>query len=431
MNSLLPFQLPSPNGVDSTPVWTGSGFLVGQKLVPVLEYSENFAGWSDDLTLLHEEVAGDAHPIDVASRADALRQLKRHLGAIDSPVIMEIGCSSGFLLRDIANALPKSTLVGADVVKAPLYYLAEELPHVPLIRFDLLQCPLPNAAFDAIVLLNVLEHIEDDSLAMIQLFRLLKPGGVAIIEVPAGPKFYDGYDKALMHFRRYAMPDLVANLERVGFAIIRRSHLGFFVYQAFAFVKRRNQRFNTSEGNRVVTDQAKDTSSSLLMRAAMSAESFLGRLSSFPLGIRCLVTAKKAYQIVANIINVELRTFSFFAFFGIATAAVNFAFLALCLEILGVEYRIAVSSSYIIGVLFHFSMNKMITFNQNTLSGTRQQFFRYIVLVAINYVITLLIVMLAVEVFGLLPYHGVLLSMGATVITGYIISRSWVFKRVS
>lgn len=294
MNRLLPFQLPAPADTVATPVWTGSGFQFGQTRVPVLEYSENFAGWSDDLTLLHEEVAGDAHPIDVASRADALRQLHRNFHGVDAPVIMEIGCSSGFLLRDIVNDMPKATLVGADVVKAPLYKLAEQLPHVPLLRFDLLQCPLPDASFDAIVLLNVLEHIGDDLRAMGQVYRLLKPGGVAIIEVPAGPHLYDGYDKALMHFRRYAMPDLVAKLERAGFTVIRRSHLGFFVYPAFAYVKWRNQRSSFGDVHGVVTNQAKNTSSSSLMRAVMAAEALFGRFASYSVGIRCLVTVEKS-----------------------------------------------------------------------------------------------------------------------------------------
>lgn len=134
---------------------------------------------------------------------------------------------------------------------------------------------------------------------------------------------------------------------------------------------------------------------------------------------------------MANIKYLELRAFLLFAFFGVATAAVYFSFLAFFLESLRIEYRTSVSLSYIIGVLFHFSSNKMITFNQNKLSGTRQQILRYIVLVAGNYVITLLIVMFAVEMLGLLPYHGVLLSMGATLLTGYIISRLWVFTGVS
>jgi SAM-dependent methyltransferase len=289
----LPFALPAPAGSDHIPVWTGRGFQLGQESVPVLEYSENFAGWSDDLTTLHEETAGDAHPIDLASRTDALRQLQRHLAGKSAPVIMEIGCSSGFLLRDISTVLPNATLVGADVVKMPLYRLAEKLPHIPLLRFDLLQCPLPDASFDAVVLLNVLEHIEDDVRALQQLYRLLKPGGIAVIEVPAGPALYDAYDKALMHFRRYGMAELATKLTKTGFSITRQSHLGCFLYPAFAYVKHKNQKNPPQDLQALVKKQANDTSSSFLMKTIMGVETALGSHLSYPVGIRCLVTAKK------------------------------------------------------------------------------------------------------------------------------------------
>lgn len=294
--SPLPFKLPALVGYDEAPVWTGNGFRLGNASISVLEYSENFAGWSDDLTTLHEETAGDAHPIDVASRVDAVRQLTRYLHGKQAPVVLEIGCSSGFLLKDISTELPQAVLVGADVVKAPLYRLAEQLPNVPLMRFDLLKCPLPDSTFDAVVLLNVLEHIEDDVRALRQVFRLLKPGGVAVIEVPAGPHLYDVYDRALMHFRRYAMPELVEKLEDIGFEVTRKSHLGSLVYPAFAYIKRRNQKTNQSDVQAVVTKQAKSTSSSILMRAAMGIESFIGGYVSYPMGIRCLLSARKAHE---------------------------------------------------------------------------------------------------------------------------------------
>ena len=269
----LPFKLPARQGSTDIPLWTGDGFKIGDVLVPVLQYSENFAGWSDDLTTLHEDSAGDAHPIDQASRADAIRQLQRCLKGNPAPVILEIGCSSGFLLKEIALALPHAVLVGADVVNEPLYRLTKKLPNVPLMRFDLLKCPLPDATFDAVVLLNVLEHIEDDGEALRRIACLLKPGGVAIIEVPAGPHLYDAYDKALMHFRRYMMPDLVAKIETAGLAVTRKSHLGCLVYPAFAYVKRRNQKHQRDNLQAIVSQQAKRTSSSWMMRIAMGLES--------------------------------------------------------------------------------------------------------------------------------------------------------------
>jgi SAM-dependent methyltransferase len=290
----LSLTLPSPSNAEGIPEWTGQGFRVGNQLLPVLEYSENFDGWSDDLTFLHEETLGDAHPIDRASRDDALNQLTAQLCA-PNPSILEIGCSSGFLLKEMRLAFPSALIIGADVVREPLYKLAKELPSIPLLRFDLLQCPLPPDSFDAVVMLNVLEHIEDDGAALAQVHRILKPGGVVVIEVPAGPHLYDPYDKALMHFRRYRSTELADKLRHLGFDVVRRSHLGFFLYPAFAMVKRRNQRkvVATEDLHTFVQTQASKTAASLPFRLVTAVERMLGKWIDFPIGIRCLAVGKK------------------------------------------------------------------------------------------------------------------------------------------
>ena len=231
----LPFNLPPPTGYSVSPIWNGRNFVFANRCTPILEYSENFAGWSDDLTELHEEAAGDSHPIDLASRYDAVEQVKKFMPSANA-VIMEIGCSSGFLIRDLAKSFPKAVIVGADVVKEPLYRLANKLPGIPLIRFDLLQCPLPSQIVDVLIMLNVLEHIEDDVDALQKAFNLLKPGGALIIEVPAGRSLYSDYDAELRHFRRYSASELKDQLTKVGFKVCRKSHLGFVLFPAFAVV---------------------------------------------------------------------------------------------------------------------------------------------------------------------------------------------------
>ncbi|MBK7965036.1 MAG: methyltransferase domain-containing protein [Bacteroidetes bacterium] len=57
--------------------------------------------------------------------------------------------------------------------------------------------------FDSCFAMNVIEHIEDDSLAMKNLVSLLKVGGKVLILVPANPILYNDIDKGLFHFRRY------------------------------------------------------------------------------------------------------------------------------------------------------------------------------------------------------------------------------------
>ena len=286
----FPFELPIPSGYTAKPIWVGGGFYIGKLQVPLLEYSENFSGWSDELTALHEESIGYSHPIDMASRHDAINQAVIALKG-GGKVLMEIGCSSGFLIRELVDFFPDCIIIGADVVREPLYRLAKSMPNVPLIRFDLLQNPLPDTCLDVLVMLNVLEHIDDDCLALKNAYSLLKPGGSLILEVPAGPYLYDSYDAQLHHFRRYSSSGLRQKLEAAGFSVQRMSHLGFLLFPAFAIVKLINKIGFLPKST--VQSRAMKTSNSKLLSIIMKIESRISKFLSYPYGIRVLVTAKR------------------------------------------------------------------------------------------------------------------------------------------
>lgn len=211
-------------------------------------------------------------------------------------LILDIGCSSGHMLRLVREELPHAQLVGADYVSGPLTKLSRQLPNVPLVQFDLTACPLRDACADAIVALNVLEHIPDDGKAIAEMFRILKPRGKAIIEVPSGPGLYDIYDRQLLHHRRYRMTNLVSQFERSGFQIVQRSHLGFFLYPAFWLVKKWNRRYLAASGEeqrRRVVASIRSARRSPWMTAVMECEARLRPALPFPFGIRCLLLAEK------------------------------------------------------------------------------------------------------------------------------------------
>jgi len=63
-------------------------------------------------------------------------------------------------------------------------------------------------SFDTIFALNVIEHIQNDKLAISNAISLLKPGGSLIILVPAFAGLYNNFDRELMHFKRYNANDL-------------------------------------------------------------------------------------------------------------------------------------------------------------------------------------------------------------------------------
>lgn len=257
------------------------------------------AAWSDELTTFHEESAGGRHPIDVASRARAVRELLDLANGQSRPVVLEAGSSSGFLLREMHAALPNALIVGSDFTGRTLARVAENLPGTPLVQLDLTRCPLADGSIDGVVLLNVLEHIADDAAAVRQIFRILRPGGVLVLEVPAGPELFDVYDRMLMHHRRYRLPELRQLVKSAGFELRSTSHLGVLVYPGFYIVKRWNKRYlqrSESAQRTIVERDIRSTRGTLggpALRILFGLEAILGRRIDWPFGIRCVLTAYK------------------------------------------------------------------------------------------------------------------------------------------
>jgi SAM-dependent methyltransferase len=289
------FAWPIPPGASRAPTWTGSSFLVDGKECKFLSFGGSASGWTEELTEFHESTSGSGVPIDIASRRNAVKTLRRFLHA-PSPVILEIGSSSGFLLEDLRDEFHDALIIGSDYSGQIVSAIAVRLPHMPLIQFDVLSCPIHDNSLDAVVLLNVLEHIENDVLALTQVNRILKPGGVAYIEIPAGPHLFDLYDRCLLHYRRYSRQEAITKARSAGFDVETASHLGFFVYPAFSLVKKRNQKktaLSDAEMQRIVGEQIRGSRGSRLMTAVFAVEHWLGKFVSYPCGIRCILVCKK------------------------------------------------------------------------------------------------------------------------------------------
>ncbi len=92
-------------------------------------------------------------------------------------------------------------------------------PEVEVARFELGREPPPSVArhrYDAILAINVIEHVRDDEAAVRTLAGLLKPGGHLLVYVPACQFAFGTLDEALGHFRRYSASTLDALLARAG-----------------------------------------------------------------------------------------------------------------------------------------------------------------------------------------------------------------------
>jgi SAM-dependent methyltransferase len=81
---------------------------------------------------------------------------------------------------------------------------------------DCTQLPFRDGAFGATVCSEVLEHVENDQMAIAELARVMEPGGSACITVPHRTFYYAADDRFVRHFRRYETADITGKLEAAG-----------------------------------------------------------------------------------------------------------------------------------------------------------------------------------------------------------------------
>lgn len=77
--------------------------------------------------------------------------------------------------------------------------------------------------FNTVFALNVIEHIEDDRLAVANCHKLLAPGGHLILLMPAYQALYNGFDKGLGHYRRYTRRTM-SRLLSTRFEVVKTWH---------------------------------------------------------------------------------------------------------------------------------------------------------------------------------------------------------------
>ena len=252
----------------------------------VLEYSDNLDGWTEEHTEMSEHEIGSKHPIDVSSR-NLCKYLLNKYNKSEKNIVLEIGCSSGHMINEISSGA-NNYYIGSDVLKKSISRIANKYQNIPFVVFDILKNPFPNNFCNSIIMLNVLEHIENDAKALKETYNLLNKDGILILEVPAVKFLYDGYDKQLMHFRRYNMKELIKKIEDAGYVIENKTHLGFLIFPVFAIVKLFNKFFRLKN---IVSKQA-NFSNNFIVNLLFKIESKLRKLS-LPFGIRCFICARK------------------------------------------------------------------------------------------------------------------------------------------
>jgi SAM-dependent methyltransferase len=94
--------------------------------------------------------------------------------------------------------------------------------------------PFADESFDVIAAFDVIEHCEPESITLRELRRVLRPGGVLVVSVPAYQWAWSDHDEANGHHRRYTRSRIVDGLTAAGFAVDRATYAFTSVFPMFA-----------------------------------------------------------------------------------------------------------------------------------------------------------------------------------------------------
>ena len=168
----------------------------------------------------------DVHWWYRARRRVLAEVLRRHAPPAPRRVL-EIGCGTGGNLGMLGGFGPVTGVESSDV--ALDYCRRAGYPrlfqgHLP----DHLPPDLGES--DWVCLLDVLEHMQDDTAALRACHRLIGPGGALIVTVPAYPWLWGPHDQLHHHERRYTRASLIAVAAKAGFEPALATYFNFWLF---------------------------------------------------------------------------------------------------------------------------------------------------------------------------------------------------------
>jgi SAM-dependent methyltransferase len=161
----------------------------------------------------------------------ARRQLVEDLlGRVLSPnrnkLVVDIGCGTGANERVLSQF---GKVISVDFSVDALRFCSSR-GMKGLLSCNAEDIPIRTGVVDAITILDCLEHVDDDLIALSEMYRILRPGGILLLTVPAYGFLWSEHDEALHHRRRYGSMELKNKMESVGFGL---EQVSFFITTMF------------------------------------------------------------------------------------------------------------------------------------------------------------------------------------------------------
>ena len=205
----------------------------------------------------------------------------------DAPVL-DVGSSSGTNLRMLKD-MGYSNYSGLDMSDESIRFCAEKgLGKVD--KGDICHLPHEDNHFSLVLATDIIEHVDDDTLALKELYRILTPGGRILLTVPAFMSLWGLQDEVSHHKRRYRKKSLTRSLTSAG---IKHDSMYYFNYILFVPIWAARQIIRLFK---IQTESENDINSPLIncvLSYIFRFDALTAQTINPPFGVSILVTIKK------------------------------------------------------------------------------------------------------------------------------------------
>ncbi|HZO87015.1 MAG TPA: methyltransferase domain-containing protein [Chthonomonadaceae bacterium] len=209
-------------------------------------------------------------------------------GARPETTILDIGCGTGAMSKRLTRW---GRVVSADFSPLALQFSRRRgLRH--LVGADAMRLPFASERFDALVAMDMLEHLPNDCAALCEFYRVLKLGGYVFATVPAYPRLWSEHDIALMHHRRYLRHQVAERFTAAGFRLKKLSHTMTALYPLVVMQRHLNARRPPHDPPEAAMPLFPAPINAALT-GLLTLENALARRVNFPFGVTILCVAVK------------------------------------------------------------------------------------------------------------------------------------------
>jgi SAM-dependent methyltransferase len=197
--------------------------------------------------------------------------------------LLEIGCGAGGMLAPLARY---GRVTGLDIAVDYLQHCKSRgFPR--MVAGSGYELPFADGGFDVVALFDTIEHIPDDRRVLEEVKRVLRPGGIVFVSVPAYQFLYSQNDRVVHHQRRYTARGLRRVLEAAGLRPQKVTYFNTFLFPlilpAVLVLKLKERLVGLAPGQTHLNHQFVEPVNDLFA-GVMSSERFWLRNMEFPFG---------------------------------------------------------------------------------------------------------------------------------------------------